>query len=198
MPRCNPRCPKASNQAASLTRQVPLVSFACSNWGAASMASISKSNGTFSVRAHVGDAKTLLAFNIDKAEAQDLAGFSIFCKQKRHEGFYLQNTLQFERPADHAQDTSLPPNSSINAPLHKFRWLHVPGSVHHAENPFYGPYGHGQCPAVCQGQVAAGLHARVYAIPGVCPQFQQECAAHTEGSRPRLRHLRGSRRQHSW
>ncbi|HZY12146.1 MAG TPA: phospholipase D-like domain-containing protein [Beijerinckiaceae bacterium] len=104
------------------------------------MASISKSNGTFSVRAHVGDAKTLLAFNIDKAEAQDLAGFTIFCKPKRDEGFYLQNTLQFERPADHAQDTSLPPNSSINAPLHKFRWLHVPGSVHHAENPFYGPY----------------------------------------------------------
>ena len=104
------------------------------------MAGISKSNGTFSVRAHVGDAKTLLAFNIDKAEAQDLAGFTIFCKPKRDEGFYLQNTLQFERPADHAQDTSLPPNSSINAPLHKFRWLHVPGSVHHAENPFYGPY----------------------------------------------------------
>jgi hypothetical protein len=44
------------------------------------MAGISKSNGTFSVRAHVGDAKTLLAFNIDKAEAQDLAGFTIFCQ----------------------------------------------------------------------------------------------------------------------
>ena len=104
------------------------------------MASISNSKDSFSVRAHVGDAKTLLAFNIDKAEAQGLAGFTIFCQPKEGAGYYLLNTLQFEQPENHAQDTSLPPNSSINAPFHKFRWLHVPGTVHNAASPFYGPY----------------------------------------------------------
>src|SRR5207249_11030841 len=36
-------------------------------------------------------------------------------------------------PADHAQDAKEPARSSINAPIHKFRWLHVPGSVHQGD-----------------------------------------------------------------
>src|SRR5262249_44965052 len=31
-------------------------------------------------------------------------------------------------------------NTTINAPIQKFRWLHVPGSFHQGENPFYGEY----------------------------------------------------------
>ncbi|MBV8850992.1 MAG: hypothetical protein JOZ16_15565 [Methylobacteriaceae bacterium] len=104
------------------------------------MASVSKSKGSFSVRAHVGDAKTLLAFNIDKAGARNLAGFTIFCQPQQGDGYYLLNTLQFETPSDHAQDASLPPTSSINAPFHKFRWVHVPGSFHQGTKPFYGSY----------------------------------------------------------
>ena len=33
------------------------------------MASVSKKNGTFSLKAYLGDAKTLLAFNLAKADA---------------------------------------------------------------------------------------------------------------------------------
>jgi phosphatidylserine/phosphatidylglycerophosphate/cardiolipin synthase-like enzyme len=118
------------------------------------MASIQKSNGAFSVRAHVGDAKTLLGFNIDKAGARNLAGFTVWCEPKNLTGYYLLNTLQFERPGDHAQDTSLPANSSINAPFHKFRWLHVPGSAHQGTKPFFGPYTYTVTPRYFDGRGA--------------------------------------------
>ena len=104
------------------------------------MASISKSNGKFSVRAHIGDAKTLLAFNIDRTGAKNLAGFTVQCQPTGGDAFYLLNTLQFERPGDHAQDSTEPANSSINAPYRKFRWLHVPGGGHQGTEPPYGPY----------------------------------------------------------
>lgn len=94
------------------------------------MTMVSDSKGGFSVKAYQGDAKTLLAFNLDKKGAKKLAGFTIECRPDGQPPYYLHNQLQFSRPADHAQDPKEPPNSSINAPIHKFRWLHVPGSVH--------------------------------------------------------------------
>jgi phosphatidylserine/phosphatidylglycerophosphate/cardiolipin synthase-like enzyme len=94
-----------------------------------------------SLRAYVGDAKTLLAFNLlDKARAKNLAGFTIECRPSGQQPYFLHNTLQFRVPGDHAQDTTEPANSSINAPFHKFRWLHVPGSVHQGLKPFLGKY----------------------------------------------------------
>jgi len=99
-----------------------------------------QSNG-FSVRAHQGDAKTLLAFDAaDRPAAANLAGFTIQCKPDGKPAYYLLNMLRYEHPAAHAQDASEPPNSSINAPIHKFRWLHVPGSFHQGASPFLGPY----------------------------------------------------------
>ncbi|MEP6730772.1 MAG: phospholipase D-like domain-containing protein [bacterium] len=93
------------------------------------------------LKAYRGDAKTLLAFNLpDKKSAKNLAGFTVSCKPSGMEAFYLQNSLQFERPGDHAQDPKEPSNSSINAPFHKFRWLHVPGTVHQDTTPFFGMY----------------------------------------------------------
>lgn len=105
-----------------------------------SKAGVAKGSNGFSVRAHIGDAKTLLAFNLDKASAKNLAGFSVFCKPGEQQGYYLLNTLQYADPSKHAQDHSLPANSSINAPFAKFRWLHVPGSAHQGLSPFFGPY----------------------------------------------------------
>jgi phosphatidylserine/phosphatidylglycerophosphate/cardiolipin synthase-like enzyme len=104
------------------------------------MAKVSNSKGSFPVTAYTGDAKTLLAFNLDKASTKNLAGFTIECAPDGQPPYYLHNQLQFERPADHAQDPKEPPNSSINAPIHKFRWVHVPGSVHQGLNPFMGKY----------------------------------------------------------
>jgi len=81
------------------------------------------------MRAHVGDAKVLLAWDLPQASAKDLAGFTIRCAPKGKEPFYLPNMLQFEHPERHAQDPAQPPTSSVNAPLHKFRWLHVPAET---------------------------------------------------------------------
>jgi hypothetical protein len=105
------------------------------------MPAVSPNNGAFSVKAYRGDLKTLLAFNCtNKRDAKNLAGFTIQCSPKGQQPYYLQNNLRFERPADHAQDPKEPANSSINAPIHKFRWLHVPGSIHQGTQTVVGPY----------------------------------------------------------
>ena len=104
------------------------------------MAVVTKSNGSFTVKAYNGDAKTLLAFNLAKADATRLAGFTIQCAPGGLEPYYLFNQLQFEKPQNHAQDATEPPNSTINAPLHKFRWVHTPGSLHQGLEPFLGKY----------------------------------------------------------
>jgi hypothetical protein len=97
-------------------------------------------DATFSVRAYRGDAKTMLAFNLDQTATKDLAGFTVQVQALGHAPYYLYNRLQFETPSDHAQDSHDPPFSTINAPLHKFRWLHVPGTSHQGLKPFFGPY----------------------------------------------------------
>src|SRR5947209_20313119 len=48
--------------------------------------------------------------------------------------------LPIRIPGHHIQHESEPWNSSINSPFHKFRWLHVPGSVHQGLKPFLGRY----------------------------------------------------------
>jgi phosphatidylserine/phosphatidylglycerophosphate/cardiolipin synthase-like enzyme len=97
-------------------------------------------NGTFSVTAYQGDTKTLLAFNLsDKKSATNLAGFTIQCQAKGQDAFYIQNQLQFQTPGSHAQDPKEPATSSINAPIHKFRWLHIPGSIQGTQ-PVLGDY----------------------------------------------------------
>src|SRR5436190_4118836 len=104
------------------------------------MASVMVKKGSFSVRAYRGDAKTLLAFNLSKTDARKLAGFTVQVEPPNTPAYFLLNQLQFKRPADHAQDASLPANSSLNAPIHKFRWLHVPGTANQGPDPLYGKY----------------------------------------------------------
>ena len=105
------------------------------------MAQQTKKTASLSVTAYIGDAKTLLAFNFaDEKSAKDLAGFTIQVQPDSQPSYYIHNNLQFEKPDDHAQDPKEPSTSSINAPIHKFRWLHVPGSVHQGVKPFYGKY----------------------------------------------------------
>ncbi|MFA6264564.1 MAG: phospholipase D-like domain-containing protein [Pseudolabrys sp.] len=105
------------------------------------MTTVVAKNGTFSLRAYRGDAKTLLAFNlVNEAAAKNLAGFTIQATPKGGKSFYVFNELRFERPADHAQVASENPKASINAPIHKFRWVHVPGQVHQGLSPRMGEY----------------------------------------------------------
>jgi hypothetical protein len=104
------------------------------------MASVSAKKGNLSVRAYRGDAKTLLAFNLTKGAAKNLAGFTVHVEPQGQTPYFLFNFLRFENAADHAQDDAESPYATINAPLHKFRWLHVPGSIHQGLKPFFGSY----------------------------------------------------------
>jgi phosphatidylserine/phosphatidylglycerophosphate/cardiolipin synthase-like enzyme len=61
------------------------------------MASVSNSKGRFSVIAYEGDAKTLLAFNLDEASTKNLAGFTIECAPHGQPPYYLHNQLQFDQ-----------------------------------------------------------------------------------------------------
>ena len=105
------------------------------------MSFVTATQGTFSVKAYRGDFKTLLAFNFtDKKSAKNLAGFTLQCTPAGQPSYYIQNDLQFQTPGNHAQDPKESAHASINAPIHKFRWMHVPGSVHQGTQPAAGAY----------------------------------------------------------
>src|SRR5689334_22151050 len=105
------------------------------------MAVCSARKNSFSVKAYTGDNKTLLTFNFDSAaDAENLAGFTIECKPPGLPSYYLFNFLQFQERSKHAQVDGQEPQSTVNAPIQKFRWIHVPGSNHQGVNPAVGDY----------------------------------------------------------
>src|SRR5262249_17216132 len=105
------------------------------------MTNATAKNNTMSLAAYRGDAKTLVVFDIlSKAARNRLAGFTVQITPPGKQPYYLQNDLRFEHPDNHAQDPRESPFSSINAPIHKFRWVHVPGSIHQGLKPAFGQY----------------------------------------------------------
>lgn len=104
------------------------------------MSSVTATGKTLTLKAYRGDAKTLLAFNLAKADAKDLAGFTLQCKPPGKPAYYIFNNLQFRDPGKHAQIATEPAISSVNAPIHKFRWVHILGMVHQGLQPAYGKY----------------------------------------------------------
>lgn len=105
------------------------------------MAFVTGSKNSFTIKAYIGDNKTLLAFNFaSQADAANLAGFTIYCQPPGQTPYYLFNELQFQDPSKHAQISTEPPNSTANAPIQKFRWTHVPGTNHQGLNPAVGNY----------------------------------------------------------
>ena len=101
---------------------------------------VTASKNGFSATAYRGDNKALLAFDLPKNKSADLAGFTIACKPTGKKEYYLYNKLQFANPSQHAQDPKEPPYSTINAPIQKYRWLHVIGLFHQGMNPLIGKY----------------------------------------------------------
>jgi hypothetical protein len=101
---------------------------------------VKSSNGGLSVKAYRGDAKILLAFDMDQSQVGNLAGFTISCQPQGKPEYYLFNQLQLAGPAQHARVAGEPPNSSANAPFQKFYWVHVPGNFHQDEGVLYGLY----------------------------------------------------------
>lgn len=96
---------------------------------------------SLSVRPYLGDNKTLLAFNFDDpGDAKNLAGFSIECKPPGQPSYYLLNELQFAEPSKHAQVAGESPHSTVNAPIQKYRWIHVPGTSHQGLITAVGTY----------------------------------------------------------
>lgn len=105
------------------------------------MASKTRTVNGFTVKAWQGDMKTLLAFNFDsKARIRNLAGFTIACKPGNGAEYFLFNSLTFKIPEHHAQAADRPARESINSPIRKFRWVHIPGQNHQGLDPFRGSY----------------------------------------------------------
>jgi len=106
------------------------------------MAVVTASKGSFSVKAYIGDSKTLLAFNFTSAApAKNLAGFTIHSQPPGGATpYYLSNELQFQNPQKHAQVAGEQPNSTVNAPIQKYRWTAFPGLLHGGTTPPTGNY----------------------------------------------------------
>jgi len=104
------------------------------------LSTVSKKSNGFSVKAYRGDAKTLLAFNLVKSKTTRLAGFTIQVAPPGVKPYYIYNNLQFEFPEKHAQVATEKARSSVNAPIHKFRWVHIPGTNHQGTKPKFGKY----------------------------------------------------------
>jgi len=119
----------------------------------------------FTLVAYAGDAKTLLAFNLTKRRAERLAGFTIECRPhgRKTPPYFLHNTLRYKDPTQYAQVAEAPANSSVNSPFHKFRWVHVPGTVHQGLDPFFGPYTYVVTPRYFDGGKLAPLDRRLSA-----------------------------------
>lgn len=96
-------------------------------------------NGGFALAGYPGDAKVMLAFNL-KSKPDNLAGFTIQVTPPGKQPYFLWNDLQFKDPSAHAQLQGEPAYSTANAPIHKFRWVHVPGLDHQGLEPPYGDY----------------------------------------------------------
>jgi len=101
---------------------------------------VSAKKGSVTLKAYPGDAKTLLAFDVAAKDAKDLAGFTIQVKADGQKPYFLFNTITFEHPENHNQVAGEPAKSSVNSPLHKFQWLHIPGTNHQGTTPFRGKY----------------------------------------------------------
>jgi phosphatidylserine/phosphatidylglycerophosphate/cardiolipin synthase-like enzyme len=104
------------------------------------MSVVTAQGKTLTLKAYRGDAKTLLAFNLPKANAKDLAGFTLHCQPPGKPGYYIYNLLRFKDPTRHAQVATERDISSVNSPIHKFRWVHVLGSFHQGLQPAFGKY----------------------------------------------------------
>jgi hypothetical protein len=126
------------------------------------MVKVVATKGSLSLIAYRGDAKTLLAFNLaSKSDAKNLAGFTIQAQPPGKPAYYIYNELQFKTPADHAQDPKEPARSSINAPIHKFRWLHVPGVNHQGLEPALGTYSYTVTPRYFEDGVLQPLDPKL-------------------------------------
>ena len=99
-----------------------------------------QTNQGLSVKAYQGDAKTLLAFDLPQAQSKGLAGFTLAYSPGAGIDYYIYNDLQLQNEASQVQVKTEPAGSSVNSPIQKFRWVHVPGNFHQGGQVEYGNY----------------------------------------------------------
>src|SRR5271165_3241339 len=105
------------------------------------MSMVQAKNDLIAVSAYGGDAKTLLAFDLTADSARTgLAGFTIQAHPPGTAPYYIGNGLSLALSPAHAQVAGETPFSTVNAPIQKFRWVHVPGLVHQGGTPAFGSY----------------------------------------------------------
>ncbi len=119
---------------------------------------VANSRNGVSVRAHKGDAMTLLAFDLDQAKTKNFTGFSIQITPKGRAPYYLTNLLTYPtalRTKNNIADKDA--HSTLFAPIQKFRWVHVPATFHQITAPFYGPYKYEVTPRYMIGDILQPL-----------------------------------------
>lgn len=96
-----------------------------------------------SVKAHKGDAMTLLAMSLDESITENFTGFSILVKPPERFAFYLFNRFCYEENI--LKKSKIDPAkvniySSKYAPIQKFRWVHTPATNHNINDWIFGEY----------------------------------------------------------
>ena len=93
------------------------------------------------VRAHKGDAMTLLAFDLSEGRSPNFTGFSIRITPGTRAPYYLTNLLRY--PPSILKKNNIKSSdagSTLYSPIQKFRWVHVPATFHQIDRVFYGTY----------------------------------------------------------
>ncbi len=95
-----------------------------------------------SVKAYKGDAMTLLAFDLDESMKRNFVGFTIKILTDNNRTFYIYNKMKFEDSITLHRPLKTKDNvfSTEFSPIQKYRWIHVPSTIHYIENPYFGNY----------------------------------------------------------
>jgi hypothetical protein len=104
------------------------------------MNTVNTGNG-LKVRAHKGDAMTVLEFDLAQSKTRNFTGFTIRVTAGTSAPYYMTNLLKY--PAAILKKNNIKPadaGSTLYPPIQKYRWVHVPATFHQIENVFYGTY----------------------------------------------------------
>ncbi len=95
-----------------------------------------------SVKAYKGDAMTLLAFDLEENLKNNFVGFTIQVQTDNGRKFYIYNKMSFDDTVTLHRPLKVKDNvlSTEFSPIQKFRWIHVPSTIHYIENPYFGDY----------------------------------------------------------
>jgi hypothetical protein len=140
----------------------------------------------FSFTCYTGDGAVLLAFNLDEAKIDKLAGFAVKCKAPHTETYktdeyWVKNRLNFGKPLT-ARKKLTPEKwtASNEAPFQAFHWAHFP-------NAGPGKYTYTIYPVYFDGadlKLAAGLSISVDLTYRVLPDFELGFTRDTYQAKP--------------